>query len=111
MFLRSSKILSFILLLVWMVWFGTATVCLANNHHTCCPTQSADWHMDTAHFAAQIVRWQLNDPAFPLANLFLVPNIDTNYIDRNLLVSSRQIPPTYFLLTKINHRTNAPPQA
>jgi hypothetical protein len=111
MFLRNSKVLSFIFLLVWLAWFGTSTVCLANNHHVCCPTQSADWHMDAAHSAAQMVRWQLNDLAFPLANLFLLTDIETSYIDRHPLVSFRQIAPPYFLLTKINNQINAPPQA
>ena len=111
MFLRNSKKLSLLLLLVWVAWFGTATVCLANNHHACCPTQSADWHMDTVHSTGQAIRWQLSDVIFTSVNLLLMSKIETNSINYHLLASFKDISPPYFLLSKVNNLTNAPPQA
>ncbi|MFH1683341.1 MAG: hypothetical protein ABIA67_00515 [Candidatus Margulisiibacteriota bacterium] len=45
MFLRSSKYISVILLLVVLFVFFGATICQANNYKPCCPEQSNDCPM------------------------------------------------------------------
>lgn len=112
MFLKSSKGPAFILLMVWIAWLGTAIVCLANDHHACCPTQTADWHMDTACSALHVSSLQFNHIELRFVNLILVPDEQFGPLSYNyLIIALEDISPHYYLLTKINHQINAPPQA
>ena len=50
MFLRNSKLL----LLIWILWLAASSLCLALDQHSCCPTEKADWHMDTIQVSPRI---------------------------------------------------------
>lgn len=50
MFLRNSKLL----LLIWILWLAASSLCLALDQHACCPTEKADWHMDTVQASLKV---------------------------------------------------------
>ena len=101
------KKIAFIFVVIWVVGFFAANVCLANNYHSCCPTQTADWHSDTATSPlATKVFVDLNsfDNIAAEDTIAFVPQFALIQISHGLA------PPTS-LLTKLNHQVHAPPSA
>jgi len=106
MLFKNFKKIAVILFFIWLAGLGATTVCLANNHHTCCPTQTADWHNDTItdFFQAKVF--------IDLSTCYQVGESQLAFVPQfSPLKVSFDLPPPTAVLAKINHQINAPPNA
>ncbi len=110
MFLKNSKFLAFLLVLIWTLVYAGATVCLANNQHSCCPPEESDCPIVTLQSAPAIVQAKLINPA-----VIEIPVSST--LDRYVFSLKPEFVriiyelPQYHLLAKLGHLSTAPPQA
>lgn len=100
----SSKSFKILLLLVWILGVAAATVCLANDHHSCCPTQVADWHMDEVQGGLSY-----NVTPVLIKSSILADNESLDRPSFMIAYPIDELPPPFYLLTKFIHPTNAPP--
>ncbi|PIS30142.1 hypothetical protein COT42_03640 [Candidatus Saganbacteria bacterium CG08_land_8_20_14_0_20_45_16] len=104
MLFKNFKKIAAILFFIWLASLGATTVCLANNHHVCCPTQTADWHNDTTtdFFEAKIFVDLSLSEQIGESELIFVPQF-------SLVQVSFDLPPPTAVLAKISHQIHAPP--
>ncbi len=108
MFLRNFKILSKILLFIWILGIFSANVCLANDYHSCCPTQTSDWHMDIIQMVPSVKEVNCIENELCLVELTEKNTFQGQFL---LSVGFEDFSPQLYLLTFVNHQINAPPRA
>ncbi len=106
MFLRNSKIL----LLIWVLWLAASSLCLALDQHSCCPTETADWHMDTLQ---NYIRIEPNTD-LEASSEVVCPETDPDCKDNPECLElevEENLPPPFSLQTKSIFQSLAPPIA
>ena len=100
------KKLTYFLIAIWLIGLVSATVCLALDQHSCCPTQTADWHSDTAANAISVKVFVDYKSFEKIATKAIVLLPQFRFVQ-----ISFDLPPPTSLLSSINHQVHAPPSA
>jgi hypothetical protein len=98
------------LLLIWIMWLAASSLCLALDRHSCCPTEKADWHMDTIQVSPKVesdielettkaASCEVDDP-----DCQETPDCFKHEVEQHL-------PPPSSLLIRSTFHTLAPPKA
>jgi hypothetical protein len=110
MFLRNSKFLNILLLIIFgSVYFG-ATACLANSYNSCCPDQTVECPMISFQKSPRTTQTKSIEPV--LHEFLIAVPVDFHVFSLNQIYSTVDYTlPDYNLQLKIAHPANGPPLA